>query len=71
MIRSAPEQTLWMHRFWKSRPRHERLNKPFPESLKRKLLELPWMDDEQIGSIVEQSDRDRAMMLREGITEFR
>lgn len=71
MIRSAPDQTLWMHRFWKSRPRHERLDKPFPEALKRKLLDLPWMDDAQVEAIVEQSDRDRAMMLSEGITEFR
>lgn len=71
MILKAPDQTLWMHRFWKSRPRHERLNKPFPETLKRKLLDLPWMDEAQVEAIVEQSDRDRAMMVARGIQEFR
>jgi len=24
MVRAAPDQYLWMHRYWKSRPRHER-----------------------------------------------
>ncbi len=71
MIRKAPDQTLWMHRFWKSRPRHEKLNKPFPKKLREKLLELPWMDEAQVDAIVDQSDRDRGMMLSKGITEFR
>ncbi len=71
MILKAPEQTLWMHRFWKSRPRHERLNKPFPPQLREKLLALPWMDEAQVQAIVEQSDRDRLFLQEEGITEFR
>ncbi|MHB1158665.1 MAG: lysophospholipid acyltransferase family protein [Phycisphaerales bacterium] len=45
MIRLAPEQYLWMHRRWKSRPRHEREGKPMPASLRRKLEALPWMTD--------------------------
>lgn len=44
MIRSYPEQYLWMHRRWKSRPRHEREGKPMPAALRRNLEELPWMD---------------------------
>lgn len=58
MVRSAPEQYLWMHRIWKSRPRHERLNRPFPAALKDKLKALPWMTDEELERIIENSRRD-------------
>jgi len=43
-VRKFPEQYLWMHRRWKSRPRHEQLGKPLPSALQRNLEELPWMD---------------------------
>jgi KDO2-lipid IV(A) lauroyltransferase len=46
MVRLGPEQYLWMHRRWKSRPRHEREGKPMPDNLRRNLEELPWMDRE-------------------------
>ena len=46
MVRMNPEQYLWMHRRWKSRPRHEREGKPLPKNLRRNLEELPWMTDE-------------------------
>jgi hypothetical protein len=59
-IREAPEQTLWMHRFWKSRPRHEREGKPFPKALVQKLSELPWMTDGELGRIIARSERDAA-----------
>lgn len=48
MVRSAPEQYLWMHRCWKSRPRFERDHKPFPETLRDKLAQLPWTDEASI-----------------------
>lgn len=44
MIRICPEQYLWMHRRWKSRPRHELQGKPLPKALRRQLENLPWMD---------------------------
>ena len=58
MVRRAPEQYLWMHRYWKSRPRHEREGRPFPASLRRKLETLPWLTDADIERIVERSERD-------------
>jgi KDO2-lipid IV(A) lauroyltransferase len=67
MVVRAPEQYLWMHRIWKSRPRHERLNKPFPEPLREKLLSLPWLDEAAVDAIVDQSDRDRAFLTARGL----
>lgn len=43
MVRMAPEQYLWVHRRWKSRPKWEREGKPIPTRVVRKLEELPWM----------------------------
>jgi len=37
MIRRAPSQYFWMHRIWRSRPAHERMQKPFPDSLRAKI----------------------------------
>ncbi len=45
MVRLRPDQFLWTHRRWKHRPRHEQLGKPIPGGLRRKLEDLPWMDD--------------------------
>ena len=52
MVRMRPEQYLWMHRRWKSRPRHERQDKPVPAALRRNLEELPWMTQEQLQALV-------------------
>lgn len=46
MVKLRPEQFLWSHRRWKSRPRHELKGKPIPKALRRNLEELPWMTDE-------------------------
>ncbi|MAO21535.1 MAG: hypothetical protein CMJ35_00630 [Phycisphaerae bacterium] len=70
-VRKAPEQYLWMHRIWKSRPRHERLNKPFPNALRAKLEALPWMTQDELEHIMHRSDLDRAMMQEKGVSEFR
>ena len=53
MVKMRPEQYLWMHRRWKSRPRHEKLGKPMPAGLRRNLEELPWMDQAQIEQLAQ------------------
>ena len=60
MVRRAPEQYLWMHRYWKSRPRHERQGKPFPDRLRAKLEALPWTTADEVEALVEQSVRETA-----------
>jgi KDO2-lipid IV(A) lauroyltransferase len=55
MIRRMPEQYLWVHRRWKSRPRHERLGRPIPPRLIAKLESLPWLTPQDVGRIVESS----------------
>ena len=47
-VRRCPEQYLWSHRRWRSRPRFEREGKPMPATLRRKLKALPWIDDAAI-----------------------
>lgn len=58
MILVAPDQYLWMHRIWRSRPPHERGGKPFPAALRDKLQSLPWMTSDELERIVERSDRE-------------
>jgi hypothetical protein len=58
MVALAPEQFLWMHRYWKSRPRHEREGRPFPAALRHKLEQLPWMTQGELDQILEHSRRD-------------
>ena len=60
MVRAAPEQNLWLHRYWKSRPRHEQMGRPFPPSLRAKLRNLPWMTDDELARIEDWSKRDAA-----------
>jgi len=45
-VRQRPAQYLWMHRRWKSRPRHEVQGRPFPASLRHQIESLPWMTDD-------------------------
>ena len=55
-VRAAPEQYLWMHRYWKSRPKWERDGKPLPKTVQAKIEALPWMT---------QSDLDRLLAFTE------
>lgn len=60
MIRKAPDQYLWLHGAWKTRPPHERRGRPVPEALIDKCRSLPWMTDERLERLIERSRRDAA-----------
>lgn len=60
MVRAAPRQYLWMHRYWKSRPAYERKGAPMPDRVIEKVRSLPWIDDRRLDRIVERSRRDAA-----------
>jgi Kdo2-lipid IVA lauroyltransferase/acyltransferase len=60
MIRSAPGQYLWMHRAWKTRPRHEQEGEPMPAALIKKLESLPWMTPQSLDRIITRSEQDAA-----------
>lgn len=68
MVRRAPEQNLWLHRYWKSRPRHERLGRPMPGSLKDKIRALPWITEGDLLRIEEWSARDARTLAETGKT---
>ncbi len=54
-VREHPEDYLWMHRRWKTRPRFEEQGKPMPAYLKEKLRDLPWVDEALIARLEHQS----------------
>jgi KDO2-lipid IV(A) lauroyltransferase len=58
LIAQTPEQYLWIHRRWKSRPRHVRMGKPMPDSLERHIRSLPWLDASACEAIIETSNRE-------------
>jgi Kdo2-lipid IVA lauroyltransferase/acyltransferase len=66
MVRRAPEQYLWMHRIWRCRPRHERLDKPFPEALEEKIRLLPWITEADLEAIKGHSARDARTLAETG-----
>ena len=66
MIRQAPDQYLWMHRIWRSRPRHERLHRPFPKALEEKIRLLPWITGADIDAIKAHSARDARTLAETG-----
>ena len=66
MVRRAPEQYLWMHRIWRSRPRHERLGKPFPEALEEKIRLLPWVREQDVEALKAHSERDARTLAATG-----
>ena len=70
MVRRAPEQYLWMHRIWRSRPRHERLDRPMPASLREKLQSLPWIGADDMAMIEEHSVRDARTLAETGQTRL-
>jgi KDO2-lipid IV(A) lauroyltransferase len=62
MVRRAPEQNLWLHRYWKSRPRWEHQGKGLPGAVRAKLWTLPWMTEGEMARIEEWTGRDGAAL---------
>jgi KDO2-lipid IV(A) lauroyltransferase len=58
LVAEYPEQYLWIHRRWKSRPRHVRAGKPMPATLERQLRSLPWLQDGEADTLIETSNRE-------------
>ncbi|MBC8523655.1 lysophospholipid acyltransferase family protein [PVC group bacterium] len=52
MVRNAPEQYLWLHRRWKSRPVFEREGKPMPKRLITQIESLPWLGDQELEALI-------------------
>ena len=65
MVRRAPEQYLWMHRYWKSRPAFEKSGKPIPDKMVEKIAQLPWITTEALERIVERGRQDARETLAE------
>ena len=63
MVRTSPEQYLWLHRRWKSRPKHELKGRQIPGSLIKKLESLPWMTQEEMDRIIETTNNPDAYGL--------
>jgi hypothetical protein len=51
IVRRWPEQYLWIHRRWKTRPPHEADRPPMPDRLRKVLWSLPWMTDELMAEL--------------------
>jgi len=51
IVRRWPQQYLWIHRRWKSRPPHEVRRQPMPDRLRNSLLSLPWMTEELMAEL--------------------
>lgn len=51
-IREHPEQCLWMHRYWRSRPKWEMQGKAMPGAFRKKLEQLPWMTEQEMSRLL-------------------
>lgn len=56
MVRLAPDQYLWIHRRWKSRPKHERAGQPMPAGLRRQIESLDWVDQDLMRRLEQPGD---------------
>ncbi|MDP7029358.1 MAG: lysophospholipid acyltransferase family protein [Phycisphaerales bacterium] len=60
LVAACPEQYLWIHRRWKSRPKHVRRGVEMPASLARRIRSLPWLASAEADQLIETSNREAA-----------
>ncbi|MCP4759914.1 MAG: lysophospholipid acyltransferase family protein [Planctomycetes bacterium] len=58
LVRQRPEQYLWIHRRWKSRPKHVREGKTMPRRLQDRIRSLPWLSPDESGAVIERSNEE-------------
>jgi KDO2-lipid IV(A) lauroyltransferase len=58
LVTDCPEQYLWLHRRWKSRPRHVRQGKAMPSSLQHQIRSLPWLNDAAADTLIRTSNEE-------------
>ena len=58
LVKSEPDQYLWMHRRWKSRPKHERDHKALPSRLEQRIRGLDWLSSDEHSAIIERSNSE-------------
>ena len=61
MVRNAPDQYLWIHRRWKSRPKFIRDGHAMPSRLVQKIEQLPWMTQAERDWIVGNAESEVAV----------
>ena len=65
LVRRQPDQYLWIHRRWNTRPPHERKGKPVPASLERRVRSLEWLTEAQQNDVLVRSAREAAEVAAE------
>lgn len=58
LVRRDPGQYLWLHRRWKSRPRHERNGGTMPRLLQERVLSLDWLDEGDREAVIDRSNAE-------------